>query len=229
MADNRIAYGIAQGMGINTDGMKPKAVWQAIADKQGVSVEQVMRHAYAQKVRESLNKRIAKASEELKERPLSISAEAKRRLVEYVKMFRNGKSVEKEIDLMKVSTRTKKALEELLNQEIDAQTHSLHIDELRHMEKRHGEKGTANHDLAETGDYEEIIDALNDYDGKPEFSRDNQGQIRYSKKYKNKDGTPTPQIIMRKKIGEEVREVVVTVSNSKNKGVKTITSYKNKE
>ncbi len=46
MADNRIAYGIAEGMGINTDGMKPKAVWQAIADKQGVSVEQVMQRAY---------------------------------------------------------------------------------------------------------------------------------------------------------------------------------------
>lgn len=46
MADNRIAYGIAKGMGINTDGMKPKAVWQAIADKQGVSVEQAMQRAY---------------------------------------------------------------------------------------------------------------------------------------------------------------------------------------
>lgn len=46
MADNRIAYGIAEGMGINTDGMKPKAVWQAIADKQGVSVEQAMQRAY---------------------------------------------------------------------------------------------------------------------------------------------------------------------------------------
>ena len=34
---------------------------------------------------------------------------------------------------------------------------------------------------------------------------------------------------MRTKIGEEVREVVVTVSDSKNKGVKTITSYRNKE
>ncbi|MCX4361773.1 MAG: hypothetical protein OSJ74_00075 [Clostridia bacterium] len=66
MADNRIAYGIANGMGIDTDGMEPKAVWQAIADKQGVSVEQAMRHAYAQKIKDSLNKRIAKASEELK-------------------------------------------------------------------------------------------------------------------------------------------------------------------
>lgn len=66
MADNRIAYGIAKGMGIDTDGMEPKAVWQAIADKQGVSVEKAMRHAYAQKIKDSLNKRIAKASEGLK-------------------------------------------------------------------------------------------------------------------------------------------------------------------
>lgn len=44
--DNRIAYGIAEGMGINTDGMKPREVWQAIADKQGVSAEQAMQRAY---------------------------------------------------------------------------------------------------------------------------------------------------------------------------------------
>lgn len=64
--DNRIAYGIAEGMGINTDGMKPREVWQAIADKQGISVEQAIRRAYAHKIRESLNKRIASASKELK-------------------------------------------------------------------------------------------------------------------------------------------------------------------
>lgn len=44
--DNRIAYGIAKGLGINTDGMKPREVWQAISDKQGVSVEQAMKRAY---------------------------------------------------------------------------------------------------------------------------------------------------------------------------------------
>ncbi|MDE6275088.1 MAG: hypothetical protein K2M75_00970 [Clostridia bacterium] len=44
--DNRIAYGVAIGLGINTNGMKPYEVWQAIVDKQGVSVEQAMKKAF---------------------------------------------------------------------------------------------------------------------------------------------------------------------------------------
>lgn len=39
MADNRRAYGIAKGLGIDTADMSPKEVWEAIAKKQGVSVE----------------------------------------------------------------------------------------------------------------------------------------------------------------------------------------------
>lgn len=37
MANNRIAYGIAQRLGINTDGMSPKEVWAAIKRKKGHS------------------------------------------------------------------------------------------------------------------------------------------------------------------------------------------------
>lgn len=45
MADNRLAYGIAKGLGIDTAGMSPKEVWEAIAKKQGVSVEQAQKQA----------------------------------------------------------------------------------------------------------------------------------------------------------------------------------------
>lgn len=37
MASNRIAYGIARGLGINTDGMSPKEVWDLIERKKGHS------------------------------------------------------------------------------------------------------------------------------------------------------------------------------------------------
>lgn len=33
MADNRLAYGIAKGLGIDTTDMSPKEVWEAIAKK----------------------------------------------------------------------------------------------------------------------------------------------------------------------------------------------------
>ncbi len=45
MADNRRAYGIAKGLGIDTADMSPKEVWEAIAKKQGVSVEQAQKQA----------------------------------------------------------------------------------------------------------------------------------------------------------------------------------------
>lgn len=45
MADNRRAYGIAKGLGIDTADMSPKEVWEAIAKKQGVSVEQAQKQS----------------------------------------------------------------------------------------------------------------------------------------------------------------------------------------
>lgn len=45
MADNRRAYGIAKGLGIDTEGMSPKEVWEAIAEKNGVSVEQAQKQS----------------------------------------------------------------------------------------------------------------------------------------------------------------------------------------
>lgn len=45
MADNRLAYGIAKGLGIDTAGMSPKEVCEAIAKKNGVSVEQAQKQA----------------------------------------------------------------------------------------------------------------------------------------------------------------------------------------
>lgn len=43
--ENKIAYGIAKGMGIDTTDMSPKEVWEVIAKKKGVSVEQAQKQA----------------------------------------------------------------------------------------------------------------------------------------------------------------------------------------
>ena len=45
MANNRVAYGIAKSLGIDTDGMSPKEVWEAIAKKKGVSVAKAQSQA----------------------------------------------------------------------------------------------------------------------------------------------------------------------------------------
>lgn len=45
MANNKVAYGIAKGLGIDTSNMSPKEVWEAIAKKKGVSVEQAQKQS----------------------------------------------------------------------------------------------------------------------------------------------------------------------------------------
>lgn len=65
MADNRIAYGLAKKYGIDTAGMSPKEVWEALKEK-GVTKESAERE-YNQGVtaeREMLEKRYGRESNE---------------------------------------------------------------------------------------------------------------------------------------------------------------------
>lgn len=47
MANNRIAYGLAKQYGINTEGMKPKEVWDALASK-GINQDNYQQYQYMQ-------------------------------------------------------------------------------------------------------------------------------------------------------------------------------------
>lgn len=53
MADNRIAYGLAKKYGIDTSGMKPKEVWEALK-KKGVTEENISDGAYDSKENKTL-------------------------------------------------------------------------------------------------------------------------------------------------------------------------------
>ena len=58
MADNRIAYGLAKKYGIDTSGMSPKEVWEALK-KKGVTEENISDGAYNSKdndIKELANK-----------------------------------------------------------------------------------------------------------------------------------------------------------------------------
>lgn len=84
MADNRIAYGLAKKYGIDTSGMSPKEVWEALK-KKGVTEENISVEAYdskenkavatAEKVNEKQNqnkqvKNIIKKLDEYKDKPI---------------------------------------------------------------------------------------------------------------------------------------------------------------
>lgn len=68
MADNRLAYGIAKGLGIDTAGMSPKEVWEAIAMKQGVSVEQAQKQADSNESKDGRKTTVEKLQELTKAR-----------------------------------------------------------------------------------------------------------------------------------------------------------------
>ncbi len=68
MADNRLAYGIAKGLGIDTTEMSPKEVWEAIAKKKGVSVEQAQKQAYSTESKDSRKSTVEKLQELTKAR-----------------------------------------------------------------------------------------------------------------------------------------------------------------
>lgn len=63
MANNKIAYGIAKGLGIDTSSMSPKEVWEAIAKKKGVSVDQAQKQADGADGRKSSLERLQKLSQ----------------------------------------------------------------------------------------------------------------------------------------------------------------------
>ena len=48
MADNRVAYGLAKKYGIDTSGMSPKQVWEALKEK-GVDLKSISEGAYDSK------------------------------------------------------------------------------------------------------------------------------------------------------------------------------------
>lgn len=90
MANNRIAYGIAQGLGINTDGMSPKEVWAAIKRKKGQSKTAVSKEEESNKTGDSND-----YTEEQYKR-------AKERIKKYVK---NNKQINKRFEINGVKYR----------------------------------------------------------------------------------------------------------------------------
>lgn len=63
MANNKVAYGIAKGLGIDTANMSPKEVWEAIAKKQGVSVEQAQKQAEKSESKDSRKANVTRLQE----------------------------------------------------------------------------------------------------------------------------------------------------------------------
>lgn len=89
MANNRIAYGLAKEYGINTDGMNPKQVWDALADK---GINQNNYQQYQNRQNTSYNESKKSSSGELKMHNYVLTEEDKA----VVDNIRNGDYYSKE-------------------------------------------------------------------------------------------------------------------------------------
>ena len=75
--------------------------------------------------------------------------EQKKKISDYVERFREGKEVENEIILSDVGDKEREAIEKLMGEKLTATQHVLCLDELRHIEKRHGRNGEHDHSMAD--------------------------------------------------------------------------------
>lgn len=88
---------------------------------------------------------------------------------------------------------------ELTGLDVSGYKHGIQKDGIDHIEKRHGEKGTADTSMANAEDIGRIQYVLNNFDS-VEIARKQNGKPVYSKKYHNKDGSRAPVLQFTKKV-----------------------------
>ncbi len=123
----------------------------------------------------------------------------KNKVVDYVERFRNGEDVENEIEVANVGKREREEIEKLTGEKVNATSHVLHVDELRHMENRHGQNGGHDHSMANVSNYKHIVDVLQNFDN-VDYCRDKSGNKVYSTKYRDNNNNPHSDADIYKKV-----------------------------
>ena len=148
-----------------------------------------------------------------------------RTLSDFVSRVKNGKAKSGEkFELGKITNRAKKDIESLTGQKINAEKHIISVDEIKHIEKGHGEFGRSDHSMDTVEDYERIADVLNNYD-RLDFARNKKGEIDTTHAYLDKYGKPAKLIKFSKHYPNNVQFVIEAVNDTKGR-LHIISSYK---
>ena len=149
-------------------------------------------------------------------------------LVNIVKDFRAGNEVPKIITISEVNDREKSEIERITGDKITrAIIHTIHVDELKHIENRHGIKGVADNSMSDLSDYKYIPLVLHDFD-RIELLKTKNGESVFSSRYKNKYGQQAQLIRFEKIINNEYFYVVEALTDTKRGDLSIITAYKEK-
>lgn len=149
----------------------------------------------------------------------------KQTISDFVTRVKSGKAKPGEkFELGKITNRAKKDIESLTGQKISAEKHAISADEVKHIEKGHGEFGKSDHSMDTAEDYERIDDVLSNYNT-IDFARNKKGEIDTTNAYLDKYGKPSKLIKFTKNYPGKVQYVIEAVNDTKGR-LHIISSYK---
>ena len=148
-------------------------------------------------------------------------------LTDFITRVKNGKTKPGEtFELGEITDRARKDIERLTGQKLNATKHVISADSVRHIDKRHGESGVADHSMSTLKDFNEIAEVLQHYD-RVEYALKQNGEIEKSSKFKNSENNPAPHILYTKKDGKTMY-VVEALSDTKRGALNIVSAYKTK-
>ena len=114
-------------------------------------------------------------------------------------------------------------IEDIVGFSVDDYSNTISVNGIKHILKRHGEKGTADHSMS---NYEDI--------GRIGYAVDHAEKVwpsdeKGSREYKDSDNKPSQKVVIQSKIGNGYYYVVEAVPNSNKKTLGVVTAYINKK
>ena len=146
-------------------------------------------------------------------------------LSDFITRVKNGTAKAGEtFDLGKITDRARKDIERLTGQKLNATKHVISVDEIKHIEKGHGELGKSDHSMATIRDYEQIYDVLSHYNS-VDWARKKNGDIDTTNAYLDRFGNPAKLIKFTKRYPNNEQYAIEAVNDTKGK-LHIISSYK---
>lgn len=125
-----------------------------------------------------------------------------------------------------VSERTAEGVKAVTGVDVAEFEHKLTADAVRHITKRHGVTGEADHSMSNDADVARIGYVLEQYDS-VDYTRDEQGNVVFSDMYQNSDQSKAPMITFVKQIDGRRQYVIEAVPDSKRKSLWIVSAYAN--
>lgn len=148
-------------------------------------------------------------------------------IADFVEKVRNNKESPAIIEVCPIKERERKCIEKLTGEVLNATKHTLHKDELVHIENRHGRNGKHDSSMSDIEAYEHIPDIIHNFDSL-DYVYEN-GKIVRAHRYKNKKGEQAPLIRYVKSIDNYTCYVVEAVTDCKRGDVSIISAYRAKK